>query len=155
MRKYAVRGHNSICLLNKLAIRSLFKRSTNLMRTGYEMEYKLFANALLQTNLTMFTTISTFMCIIILSGYRNTHFSHCDRALWFIWWALMIILMKTWFMYEFESWIYDYGFDIVFCMITFDGLSSFVTNDRNKSVTTITALPFESPAVTKILHYTI
>ena len=43
------------------------------------MEYELFPNALLQPNLTMFTTISTFMCIFLLSDYRM-HFNHCDRA---------------------------------------------------------------------------
>ena len=47
------------------------------------------------------------------------------------WWRL-------WFMYDFEPWIYDYDFYFVFCMLTVDGLSKFVTSGQNKSVSTIT-----------------
>ena len=56
---------------------------------------------------------------------------------------LVYDLMETWFMYEFEPWNYDYEFHFV---------TRFVTNDRNKSITTLTVLRFESPAVTPVVY---
>ena len=55
--------------------------------------------------------------------------------------TVMLLVYERWgFMHEFEPWHYEYEFDFFFCILTIAGLLKFVTNDRNKSVTTTAAL---------------